>query len=146
MEPPGQLVRKFSIETACELAAVREACQQSRAALAGAGLGEEELGHWELMLAEAGNNAVRYAPRSQQRPPVRFEFSVSNEWVEARVVDHTTGFDLPEEVELPPTDSETGRGLYLIKALSDRVAYFRGHGENHLVLKKKRMPPGTRKR
>jgi serine phosphatase RsbU (regulator of sigma subunit)/anti-sigma regulatory factor (Ser/Thr protein kinase) len=143
MEPQNQLARCFSLEIVCELSAIREACQRSRAALAAAGLTEEELGHWELMLAEAGNNAVRYARPGEKTTPVRFEISVNDQWVEARVVDHTPGFDLPDEVELPPPDSENGRGLYLIKALSDRASYFRGRRENHLLLKKRRMPPGT---
>jgi serine phosphatase RsbU (regulator of sigma subunit)/anti-sigma regulatory factor (Ser/Thr protein kinase) len=135
-------VRRFSFEFACELAAVREACRQSRAGLAGAGLGEEELGHWELILAEAGNNAVSYALGRQRALPVRFEFCVGVEWVDARVIDHTPGFDMPENVELPPPDSEDGRGLFLIKTLSDAARYYRGHGENCLELKKKRLTPG----
>jgi serine phosphatase RsbU (regulator of sigma subunit)/anti-sigma regulatory factor (Ser/Thr protein kinase) len=143
IETPNQLVRQFALEIPCELSAIRDACQRSRVALAGDGLAEDELGHWELMLAEAGNNAVRYAPAGQRHRTVRFEFSVGEEWVEARVVDHTAGFDLPETVELPPPDSENGRGLYLIKALSDESVYFRGRGENHLVLKKRRLTPGT---
>jgi serine phosphatase RsbU (regulator of sigma subunit)/anti-sigma regulatory factor (Ser/Thr protein kinase) len=133
-------MRRFSFEFTSDLVAVREACVRSRAALAGAGLTEEELGLWELMLAEAGNNAVRYVQDPQKSLPVRFDFCVGHDWVEACVVDHTPGFDLPEAVELPPPDSENGRGLFLMKALSDQAGYFRGHGENHLVLKKKRLP------
>lgn len=140
---PNQWVRKFALEFPCELTGVREACRQSRAELATAGLGEDELGHWELILAEAGNNAVYYALGWQKHQPVRFEFYVDEHWVEARVQDHGPGFELPDEVELPPPDSEDGRGLFLIKTLSDEAAYYRGKGENWLVLRKKRQPTGT---
>ena len=139
-ELPGQPVRRLAYEFLCELPAVREACRQSRAGLAAAGLAEEELGHWELILAEAGNNAVNYALGRQKHLPIGFEFIVTAEWVEACIMDHTPGFDFPEQVELPPPDSEDGRGLYLIKTLTDHAGYFRGRGENRLLLKKKRQP------
>jgi serine phosphatase RsbU (regulator of sigma subunit)/anti-sigma regulatory factor (Ser/Thr protein kinase) len=143
IETPLLLVRKFALEFPCELTGVREACQRSRAELAGAGLSEDELGHWELVLAEAGNNAVYYALGWEKHRPVRFEFYVDAQWVEARVQDHGPGFDLPDEVELPPPDSEDGRGLFLIKTLTDEAAYYRGRGGNWLVLRKKRQTPGA---
>jgi serine phosphatase RsbU (regulator of sigma subunit)/anti-sigma regulatory factor (Ser/Thr protein kinase) len=136
-------MRRFAFEFPCELPDVREACRRSRAGLAWAGLADEELGHWELILAEAGNNAVSYALGRQKTLPVSFEFNVSDEWVEAVVIDHTPGFDFPDQVELPPPDSEDGRGLYLIKTLTDHAGYFRGRGENRLQLKKKRQTPAA---
>jgi len=140
---PNQWVRKFAFEFPCEVAEVREACRRSRVELTAAGLGEDEVGHWELILAEAGNNAVYYALGWQKHLPVRFEFYVDDLAVEARVQDHGPGFELPDQVELPPPDSEDGRGLFLIKTLSDEAAYYRGKGENWLVLKKKRLAAGT---
>jgi len=140
---PNQWVRKFALEFPCDLVEVREACRRSRLELAAAGLGEDELGHWELILAEAGNNAVYYALGWQKHLPVRFEFYVDDLVVEGRVQDHGPGFELPDQVELPPPDSEDGRGLFLIKTLSDEAAYYRGKGENWLVVKKKRQHTGT---
>ena len=140
---PNELVRRFAFEFPCDLGAVREACRQSRAGLAALGLGEEELGHWELILAEAGNNAVSYVLEPQRSLPVRFDFCVSDQWVEACVLDHTPGFELPAQVELPPPDSEGGRGLFLIKTLCDQAGYFRSTGANRLELKKKRQAPGV---
>ena len=49
------------LEMACELAAVRTATLAVRDWLAEKGLPEMELGGWELALAEAANNAVKYA-------------------------------------------------------------------------------------
>lgn len=138
IELQNKIVRSFAFEFPCELPAVREACRRSRIGLAEAGLSEEELGHWELVLAEAGNNAVSYAMGRQRSLPVRFEFLISDEWVDCTIRDHTPGFDFPEHVELPPPDSEDGRGLYLIKTLTDEVGYFRGRGENCMQLRKKR--------
>ena len=142
-ETPDQWVRRFALSFPCELAEVREACRRSRVELAAAGLGEDELGYWELILAEAGNNSVYYALGWQKHLPVRFEFFVDEHWVEARVQDHGPGFELPDQVELPPPDSEDGRGLFLIKTLTDEAAYYRGKGENWLVLRRQRLTPGT---
>jgi len=140
-ETPDQWVRRFALSFPCELAEVREACRRSRVELAAAGLGEDELGYWELILAEAGNNSVYYALGWQKHLPVRFEFFVDEHWVEARVQDHGPGFELPDQVELPPPDSEDGRGLFLIKTLTDEAAYYRGKGENWLVLRRQPSPP-----
>ncbi len=131
-------VRKFALDYPCELTSVREAGRQSREELHAAGLAEQELDHWELVLAEAGNNAVYYALEGQKHKPVRFEFYVDDQWVEARIRDQGPGFEMPEEVELPEPDSEHGRGLFLIKTLTDEAAYWRGKGENWLVLRKRR--------
>jgi anti-sigma regulatory factor (Ser/Thr protein kinase) len=58
--------------------------------------------------------------------------------VELRITDHTPGFEWPEKPALPDTQSESGRGLYLIRALMDHAHYLRSPGENVLVLRKSR--------
>ena len=58
--------------------------------------------------------------------------------IELRIIDHGPGFTWPENTQLPPPDMESGRGLYLIRALTDYSAYIRLSTENVLVLRKKR--------
>jgi serine phosphatase RsbU (regulator of sigma subunit)/anti-sigma regulatory factor (Ser/Thr protein kinase) len=136
------------VETACEFSAVRAGVRQICAWLGELALPEADLGAWELSLIEAGNNAVKYAPPDARRRPVSFELSAGIRDVEARVTDHTPGFDWPEEIALPEPDAEHGRGLYLMKSLTDEVFYLRHPGQNVLVLRRARPArsqalPGT---
>ncbi len=129
------------LDTPCDLGAVRDACRRLREFLGQAHLAGAELDAWELVLVEAGNNAVKYAREADRHRPIRLAVSVSNDAVEAHVTDHTAGFDFPVPVELPPPDRETGRGLFLIRSLTDEVRYFRDDDENCLILRRRRRLP-----
>jgi serine phosphatase RsbU (regulator of sigma subunit)/anti-sigma regulatory factor (Ser/Thr protein kinase) len=130
------------VETACEFSAVRAAGLQLRDWLEGKGFPEAELGVWELALVEAANNAVKYAGPAARKQTVTLEISCGAREVEARITDHTDGFDWPHQIDLPTAEAEKGRGLYLIQSLTSHAAYFRCAGENILVLRRPR-PPGT---
>ena len=126
------------MELPCDLRAVADMCGQVRAFLDRAGLIQAEIDGWEVALAEAANNAVNYAKPDGEQLPIRVDLRVTHAWVEVRVTDHTPGFDFPETATLPPEDSESGRGLFLIQCLTDEVRYLRGRGENCLVMRKRR--------
>lgn len=130
--------KTLTLAAASNLAAVGEACQQARSFLAKAGLGQDELDSWQLVLAEAGNNAAEHATPKGANLPIRFDLSVTSGLVEVRITDHTPGFDFPDIAVRPPPLSEGGRGLFLIQHLTDESVYLRGGGENCLVLRKKR--------
>jgi serine phosphatase RsbU (regulator of sigma subunit)/anti-sigma regulatory factor (Ser/Thr protein kinase) len=123
-----------------DLEAVREATRSLRTYMAGKGLDEQQLAEWELVMVEAGNNAAQYVrPGSPcMNQPIRFVVNVTPEWVEVAITDHSEGFDWPDEVGLPPDDSEHGRGLFLISELTDSVRYLRGNNENFLIMRKAR--------
>jgi hypothetical protein len=59
-----------------------------------------------------------------------------------RITDHTAGFQWPAEAILPASECESGRGLFLIASLMDYANYFRGAGENVLVIRKRRLSAG----
>ena len=142
MEPVRTIPTQcYSLEVLCSYESVREASLRSRAFLQRAGLSEDEIGGWELVLVEAANNAVTHALPEKRSRGVGLEVIVSEVLVEARVIDRTGGFDFPEHAELPPDDSESGRGLFIIQALTDEAKYFRGPDENHLILRKRRGTP-----
>jgi len=126
------------LESPCEFSAVRSAILQVRDWLAEKGLSEAELGGWELALVEAANNAVKYVPAEKRNLPVVIEISAGERDVEARITDHTAGFDWPEEIDLPDVESENGRGLFLIKSLTDSVDYLRNSHQNVMVLQRAR--------
>jgi len=129
------------LDPACDLTEVRAAVRTTRDFLSQQGWDDPELGGIELALVEACNNAVKYATTGGRLQPVTLETDLEPARVEFRVRDHTPGFTWPAEVDLPVVESERGRGLYLITSLMDYVSYFRGAGENILVMRKSR--PGA---
>ena len=126
------------VESACEFAAVRAAVAQVSGWLAEKNFSEAELGAWELALVEAANNAVKYADAPARTLPVVIEISAGERDVEVRVTDHTAGFDWPPEIKLPDETAERGRGLYLMKSLTEEIFYLRHPGQNVLVLRRAR--------
>jgi serine phosphatase RsbU (regulator of sigma subunit)/anti-sigma regulatory factor (Ser/Thr protein kinase) len=98
----------------------------------------EEIQAVELALVEASNNAIQYARTEARDKEIDVEVAVAHEQLEIRVKDHTAGFDLPEKQKLPEPDAESGRGLFLMRSLMDRVSYFRGRGQNCLVMSRAR--------
>jgi serine phosphatase RsbU (regulator of sigma subunit)/anti-sigma regulatory factor (Ser/Thr protein kinase) len=122
----------------CELKQVREAAQTAHQFLREQGCEEEVLSACDLAFVEACNNAIKYAPESARAQPVGVEIICHDGELEMRVADHTRGFEWPERVELPPPDSESGRGIFLIQSLMDSAHYLRGKGENILIMRKSR--------
>lgn len=131
------------VETACDFSAVRAGVAQLGAWLGELGLAEADLGAWEMALIEAGNNAVKYAAPAARLQPVSFELSAGARDLEARVTDHTPGFDWPAKITLPPAEAEHGRGLFLMQSLTDELYYLRHPERNVLVLRRAR-PAATR--
>ena len=127
---------------ACELSAVRPATLAVRDWLAEKSLPERELDGWELALAEAATNAVKYADADARQLPVTIEVLWGEREVEARITDHTAGFEWPEKVDLPDVDAEGGRGLFLIQSLTDEVVYLRHSGQNVMVLRRAQNAAG----
>jgi len=128
----------FGLEAAGNYEAVRAATQTVCAGLRLAGLRNDEVNEWELAVAEAGNNAVKHAGLAGRDRPVGFSVFVDERSVEVTVADHTPGFALPASITLPPDDSEHGRGLFLMRQLTDTLEYVRGADGNRLTLRRKR--------
>ena len=126
------------IEAPCRLEAVRDAARSLRSFLDGNGIAQSELDEWELVTVEAGNNSVSYATPEAEKHPVKFLMHVWPEAVELHVSDRSPTFTPPEQASLPPDDSEHGRGLFLLSALTDSMRYVRGEDENFLVLRRGR--------
>jgi len=127
---------QLRLEVSCEYAAVRGAAQTIRQWLAGQQLSEIELSEWELLMVEAGNNAVKHSDAHARTKPILFEISRGETEIELRVTDHTPGFDWPEQIELPDEESEHGRGLFLIQSLTSHANYLRSRQGNNLVLRR----------
>ncbi|MDB6021822.1 MAG: Protein serine/threonine phosphatase [Pedosphaera sp.] len=129
----------------CDLREVRATVAAIHDFLAKQGWSADDLMSFDLALVEACNNAIKYAREPARALPVELEASSSATQVEFRLHDHTPGFDWPARIELPPPESESGRGLYLINAVMDYAGYFRGQNENMLILRRNRPAPEIRR-
>jgi serine phosphatase RsbU (regulator of sigma subunit)/anti-sigma regulatory factor (Ser/Thr protein kinase) len=139
MEPIHRLAIRLGFP--CELAAVRPAVLRVRAFLVQQGLSEEETGACELAVAEACNNAVQYVTDAWRNEAVVVEALVDGAWIELRVEDHTPEFAWPAEGEAPDPHQESGRGVFLMRALMEEVKCLRGPDGNCLVLRRRRVRP-----
>lgn len=115
---------------------VRYAARSAVEFLSDLGFSREECFHWELLLTEAGNNAVLHAPQDTcaDPRPIEFILQVHDDCVEGRCQDQTKGFDWPDKIDLPPVDKESGRGLFLISQLAQRCDYQRDPSGNTLTM------------
>lgn len=129
---------KIELSLACDIEQVRPVARAAREFLAAKGLSEEELMACELSMVEACNNAVNYALPSRQLDPIAIELFCNDLEIEIRIYDHTGGFELPKEIVLVDGESETGRGLFIMNSLMDKINYSGADGENTLTLKKLR--------
>jgi serine phosphatase RsbU (regulator of sigma subunit)/anti-sigma regulatory factor (Ser/Thr protein kinase) len=125
----------------CDFQAVRPMTLAVAEFLKEQGATAEEIQAAELSLAEACNNAIKYVSAQSRGEKIPVEVVCGPEQIELHVNDNTNGFDWPEHVELPEACEERGRGLFLIDSLMDRVNYYRGRGQNWLVMLRQRQAP-----
>lgn len=139
-EPRGKSAAcaQFRYSLPCDIAEVPTARRAARRFLAAQGLHEEELAACELALAEACNNAIQNVRDGGSSHPVEITILCSSSKVEMCVSDHTSGFDWPDQIDLPDLQSERGRGLFFIQSFMDTASYFRGKDENSLIMRKMR--------
>jgi len=123
---------------ACQFGEVRRAARAVCEFLRERGCGAEQLMDCQLALVEACNNAINYAGKSASGDPIVVEANCGPEDIELRIIDHTPGFEWPAQVKLPDSETEHGRGLFLIQSVMDHADYVRAPGGNTLVLRKKR--------
>jgi len=117
-------------------ASARAVSAAMRNFLAEQGVPEKELFSYELCIAEASNNAIEYAEGLSRALRPIAEVHLTQVQIELRVIDHTTGFILPERIAPPSPLTDRGRGLFLIQSVMDEVRYLRGIRENILVMRK----------
>ena len=131
-------VESLLIETPCRLDAVRNAARVLRSFLASNGATEDELNAWELVIVEAGNNAVLHTPNLSGENCVGFLMNAWPDSVDLCVTDRSAGFEMPDDISLPMDDSESGRGLFIMSSLTDSVRYLKGREENFMILRRAR--------
>ncbi|HUR44245.1 MAG TPA: SpoIIE family protein phosphatase [Candidatus Saccharimonadales bacterium] len=136
----------FRYPLPCDLGQIRAARVAMRRFLEDQRVQEEEIMACELSMAEACNNAVQNATGAGLLEPIEVLAICTASKVEIHVHDHTEGFDWPEEMALPDAEDERGRGIFFIQSFMDGASYFRGHGENSLVMRKMRYGQAQKQR
>lgn len=90
-----------------------------------------------VALTEAVENAIIHANKLDINKKIIIEFSSSEAGLSFSVIDQGEGFDI-EKVPDPTdqkNDEKQGRGIYLIKKLSDSVCYDREKRKIELIFK-----------
>jgi anti-sigma regulatory factor (Ser/Thr protein kinase) len=80
-----------------------------------------------LALIEAVDNAIFHAHRRRARLPIDIVLAVDERRVRVEVGDRGKGFEL-DSPERPEALATSGRGLFLIKSMVDKVESVRRNG------------------
>jgi serine phosphatase RsbU (regulator of sigma subunit)/anti-sigma regulatory factor (Ser/Thr protein kinase) len=123
------------------LLAIRSAGLTARAWLANAGAPEDELAAWELLFAEGANNVAVHGGGEDSPQLLEIDLRILPDRIIANIIDQTEGFDWPDTVSLPDDNSESGRGLFILEALTTARAYHRSRGRNTLTLERETALP-----
>jgi serine/threonine-protein kinase RsbW len=79
----------------------------------------------KLILDELLTNAIRHGNKSDLKKEVTLRYKLTENTLTVEVEDHGEG-PLPERLEdqtLPAVDSLSGRGLFLVKRITDSLAF-----------------------
>jgi serine/threonine-protein kinase RsbW len=94
--------------------------------------------HLNLVLTEAAGNAIRHGSPANEERLLHICIEIRDDDLCIRVFDYGQGFDLDH---LAPLDSgeleEGGRGILVMRALMDSVAYKKTEEGNVLEMRKK---------
>lgn len=89
-------------------------------------LGDELIGNISVCLIEAVNNAITHGNGSEVTKLVILEYRIKNNSLIFSIIDEGSGFDFDEvpDPTLPENlENIKGRGIFLIKNLSDKVTF-----------------------
>lgn len=102
---------------------------------------DELAANLELVFNEAFMNIHDHAYRSRPMGPVSLEIKVTGDRLEFRFEDEGEGFD-PDDVPPPDPDdpSERGRGIWLMRHLTDEFIYVADRNGKNILRLVKHLP------
>ncbi len=120
------MVRHQALTLASDLHNLREVEKLLQQLIEEYGISKDKYADMLISLTEAVSNAIRHGNRLDKRKCVHISFKIEGEEIRFRVMDEGEGFDyhsLPD-----PTEPENllrcgGRGVFLMKQLSDRMSF-----------------------
>lgn len=93
-------------------------------------LDDDIYGNIMIAVTESVNNAIMHGNKSDKTKNVTLSLSLNQNIIKFTVMDEGTGFDfqnLPDPTSPENIDKPSGRGIFLMKHLSDEVS-FRNNG------------------
>ena|ERR1700739_4891868 len=99
---------------------VVDICEQMR-------IGEEKFGNILLAVAEAVDNAIIHGNKNNPEKNVELAYSSSKEEITFAVTDQGEGFDVKKVTDptKPENPENMGRGILIMKMLSDKLEFLR---------------------
>ena len=89
-----------------------------------------------IAVTEAVNNAIQYGNRNDVTKQVKVQFQTKNNRLSVTVADEGQGFDyesLPDPTAPENLEKMEGRGIYLMKSLSDKLSFFKKGSEVEMI-------------
>ena len=119
-------MERASIKIPSEIKNIRKVSARIMEGLAQYELGEDSLFDIRLCIEEAVRNAIVHGNRLNKKLRVKIDYWVDDEKLNVEVEDEGLGFD-PLKIPDPKKNSnmlkESGRGVFLIKRLMDKVDF-----------------------
>jgi len=108
---------------------------------ASVGFDESDVDDISIALTELVNNAIHHGNKNDKSKKVTVIFTFEDDCLSIRIIDEGNGFK-PESIDDPlhPDNimAESGRGLYLVKALMDNVDYNITQSGTEIIMYKKK--------
>ena len=92
-------------------------------------LDDDIYGNIMIAITEAVNNAIKHGNRSDSSKNVSLSLSLDDSRIKFRIEDEGQGFDfenLPDPTSPENIEKPGGRGIFLMKHLSDEVEFIEG--------------------
>jgi len=105
---------------------IRKVSEKILSSLSRLGLDDGKIFDIKLCIEEAVRNAIVHGNHSDRRLPVRIVYGIEDSRLVIEVEDEGTGFDhraAPDPTTMAHLMKNSGRGVYLIKKLMDKVDY-----------------------
>ncbi len=131
----------FSIPSRLELLPVLDRLVQG--INAEMGFEDEEADAISISIIEAGTNAIQHGHKRDASKIVDFRFDLHDDRLEVTVHDSGPGFDIDAVTEADPTLPDgllrcSGRGIFIMRQMMDRVDFDFSRGTSVRLLKQKR--------
>lgn len=131
--PPGELRIALEVEIPSDVRYIERVVELVRSQCAGMAFAARHCAlNVPVALSEALSNAILYGNGEDPEKFVRVRANLDEARLILEVTDEGMGFDLDRSITDPTAEEnlerEDGRGLFLMKALMDRVERFDNHG------------------
>lgn len=91
-----------------------------------------------IAVTEAVNNAIQYGNRNDVTKQVTVQFQTKDNRLSVTISDEGQGFDyesLPDPTAPENLEKMEGRGIFLMKSLSDKLSFYKKGSEVEMIFK-----------